>query len=104
MSEICIKCGLPKELCVCESIAKESQQIIVKIVKRKFGKKYTIIKGINQSEIDLKDVAKKLKSQMACGGSFKDGQVELQGDHKAKIKAALTKIGFSEDTIKIFGR
>lgn len=104
MSEICIKCGLPKELCVCESIAKESQQIIVKIEKRKFGKRYTIIRGINQSEIDLKDVTKKLKSQMACGGSFKDGQVELQGDHKAKIKDALKKIGFSEETIKIIGR
>ena len=101
MSEICIKCGLPKELCVCESIAKENQSIVVKIERRKFGKRYTIIRGIDQSEISLKDVAKKLKSLMACGGSFKDGRVELQGDHKKKIKAALTKMGFSQETIKI---
>jgi translation initiation factor 1 len=101
MSEICTKCGLPKELCVCESIAKENQKIIVKIERRKFGKKYTIISGIDQSEIDLKDVAKKLKSMMACGGSYKDGKVELQGDHRTRIKDALKKIGFGEATIKI---
>ena len=101
MSEICIKCGLPKELCVCEAIAKENQSIVVKIERRKFGKRYTIIRGIDQSEISLKDVAKKLKSIMACGGSFKDGRVELQGDHKKKIKAALSKMGFSPETIKI---
>ena len=57
MSDICTKCGLPKELCVCESIAKESQEITATIVKRKFGKKYTVVKGINQHEVDLKDVA-----------------------------------------------
>ena len=101
MSEICIKCGLPQELCVCETIAKENQSIVVKIERRKFGKRYTIIRGIDQSEISLKDVSKKLKSIMACGGSFKEGRVELQGDHKKKIKAALIKLGFSSETIKI---
>ena len=104
MSEICIKCGLPKELCVCESIAKENQNIIVKIERRKFGKRYTIIRGINQSEISLKDVTKKLKSLLACGGSYKDGQVELQGDHKTKIRDILIKLGFSSETIKIQAR
>lgn len=101
MSEICIKCGLPKELCVCESIAKENQNIIVKVEKRKFGKYYTVVTGIDQSEISLKDVAKDLKSVMACGGSHKGGKIELQGDHKNKIKDALIKMGFSPETIKV---
>ena len=38
MSDICPKCGLPKELCVCDIIAKETQKITVKIEKKKFGK------------------------------------------------------------------
>ena len=100
MSEICSTCGLPKELCICETIAKESQKIEVEIVKKKFGKKNTVIKGINQHEINLKELAKKLKTKFACGGTAKDGVIELQGDHSKKIKAALVKLGFSPDTIE----
>ena len=100
MSDICNTCGLPKDLCVCETIAKESQNIVVKIEKRKFGKKYTMIRGINQTEIDLKDLAKKLKSKFACGGTAKDGIVELQGDHLKRIKEELVALGFAPETIR----
>ena len=101
MSEICSTCGLPKELCVCESIAKESQKIIVKIEKRKFGKVYTIINGIDAKEIDMKDLIKKLKNSFACGGTAKEGYIELQGDHKSKVKPLLVSIGFAPETIEV---
>lgn len=101
MSEICMKCGLPTELCVCETIAKESQNIIVNIEKRKFGKQYTVIKGIDQSDINMKDLAKKLKAKLACGGTTKDGKIDLQGNHKTKIKKILSQLGFSPETIQI---
>jgi len=97
---ICNTCGLPKELCVCETIAKESQTITVGIEKKKFGKVYTVIKGFNQTEIDVKDVAKKLKNKFACGGTAHDSSVELQGDHRKKIVEALTEIGFAPETIE----
>ena len=38
MTDICPKCGLPRDLCVCESIAKETQKIEVTTEKKKFGK------------------------------------------------------------------
>ncbi len=101
MNEICVTCGLPKDLCVCESIAKESQRITVKIEKKKFGKMYTVIEGIDEKEIDIKDVAKKLKSKLACGGTIKEGKIELQGEHMHKIKNILMQIGFAPDTIDI---
>ena len=101
MSEICTTCGLPKDLCVCETIAKECQQITVRIVKKKFGKKYTIVVGINEHEIDLKDLAKSLKSKFACGGTAKAGVVELQGDHTKDIKEALITLGFAPETINV---
>ena len=101
MAEVCSQCGLPKELCVCETIAKESQMITIKTIKRKFGKKYTIISGIDQKEIDLKDLTKKLKAKLACGGTTKDGNVELQGDHKSRVKELLVNMGFAPETVKI---
>jgi len=48
MSEICPKCGLVKELCVCETIARETQLIKVFLERKKFKKFYTIIEGIDQ--------------------------------------------------------
>jgi translation initiation factor 1 len=101
MSEICSRCGLPKELCVCETIAKESQRITVGIIKKKFGKISTVVEGIDGKEINIKEVAKKLKSSFACGGTSKNGVIELQGDHRQKVKEELIKFGFAQDTIDV---
>lgn len=101
MSEICGTCGLPKELCVCETIAKESQKIEIKMVKKKFGKISTLVHGINENEINLKDLAKKLKNKFACGGTAKDGYIELQGDHLKELKPELIRLGFSPDSIEV---
>ncbi|MDP6080887.1 MAG: DUF1989 domain-containing protein, partial [Arenicellales bacterium] len=43
MSDICPTCGLPSDLCVCETIAKEDQQVVVRTVKRRFGKLMTVV-------------------------------------------------------------
>ena len=101
MSEICTTCGLPKDLCVCESIAKETQDIKLHTIKKKFGKKYTVVEGIVRKEINLKDVAKKLKNKLACGGTVKGDIIELQGDHRIKVKQTLIELGFESDTITI---
>ena len=98
---ICNTCGLPKELCVCESIAKESQQITIMLVKKKFGKKNTVVEGIDTKQIDLKDLTKKLKNMLACGGTFKDGKIELQGEHISKVREELIKLGFPPETIQV---
>jgi translation initiation factor 1 len=100
MAGICSKCGLPQELCVCETIAKEEQNIEIKIEKRRFGKLTTCVTGISK-DINIKDLAKKLKSKFACGGTSKDGKIELQGNHAGKVKDFLIEQGFSPDTIRI---
>ena len=101
MSEICLKCGLVKELCVCETIAKESQLIKIFLERKKFRKFSTIIEGIEQKEIDIKDLAKKLKEKLACGGTAKEGKIELQGNHKNKVKTILVNMGFPPDSIEV---
>ncbi len=101
MSKICSTCGLPEELCVCETIAKESQKIEISAIKKKFGKQYTLIEGIDGKEIDLKEITKRLKSEFACGGTAKDGKIELQGDHKNSVKKFLVNLGFAPETIEV---
>ncbi len=100
MPEICPKCGLPKELCVCETIAKEAQKIKVKVEKRRFGKSITVIEGFDEKEINLKDLAKKLKSKFACGGTVKKNTIELQGNQSQKVKKTLIELGFDESSIE----
>ena len=68
---ICPKCGLPKELCVCQTIAKEAQKIRVDMLQKRYGKRMTIIRGIDTAKIDVRSLMKKLKSKLACGGTYK---------------------------------
>ncbi len=97
MAEICPICGLPKELCVCEEIAREQQKIKIYTEKRRYGKTVTVVEGI-KSDIDINELAKTLKTKCASGGTVKNGNIELQGDHKKKVQEALRKIGFNAET------
>jgi len=99
VGQICEKCGLPKELCVCEIVERESQKIRVYVTTRKFKKPVTIIEGVNKES--GRDVTKQLKRKLACGGSYKEGNVELQGNHIMSIKALLIKLGFDAERIEV---
>lgn len=97
--EICPKCGLPKQACVCEQIVKSSQRIKVNTDKKRYGKIVTVVTGF-ESGIDVKKIAKELKNELACGGTYKDNIIELQGDHTKKVKLLLVKMGFEENSIE----
>ena len=88
MSGICDVCGLPKEIYVCEDIAREQQKITITVDKRRYGKMMTIVYGIDS-------LITQLKSKCACGGTIKEGKIELKGDHRTKVKETLEKMGFT---------
>jgi len=99
--EICPKCGLPKQACVCEQIVKSEQRIQVATVKKRYGKIVTQVTGFEKG-MDIKKIAKSLKNELACGGTFdsEKGMIELQGDHSKKIKPFLMKLGFDQTSIE----
>lgn len=99
MAEVCPVCGQPKELCVCGEMAKEGQKIRIRIVRRRFGKKVTAVSGFGK-DINLEKLAQDFKKKLACGGTVKNNTIELQGDHKERVKKLLMKHGFQEKLIE----
>ncbi len=98
MAGICSVCGLPEELCMCEQIAKEQQKIRILTDTRRYGKIVTVVEGFDTADIDMDDLARKLKTRCAAGGTHKDSRIELQGDHKKKVKEVLEELGFSVES------
>ena len=90
--------GLPNEAGIFKEIAKSEQKIIISTVARRYGKIITLVSGFDKS-FDIKGTAKRLKEELACGGTVKDGVIELQGNHRDKTKQILIKLGFSDDSI-----
>ena len=88
---------------MCQEINKSNQKIKITREKRKFRKMYTILEGFDDN-IDLKALAKELKNKLACGGTAKDNHVELQGDHKEKLKKILMGMNYSADQIDVVDR
>lgn len=98
MSDVCEKCGLPKDICTCVLMEKETQKIKVRVIKRKFEKVVTIVTGIEGKE-NVQMIGKELKRRLACGGTIKNDVIELQGNHKDRIKDILIKLGYPGDII-----
>ena len=64
------------------------------------GKGVTTLTGFDLDDTALKQLAKQLKQLCSTGGTVKEGVVEIQGDHRDKLKQALEKQGF---TVKLAG-
>ena len=63
--------------------------------KGRAGKDVTVINGLPLDAKGLKAQARILKSACGSGGSIKDGEIEIQGDHREKIKTILEKQGLN---------
>jgi translation initiation factor 1 len=99
--DTCATCGLPYKQCRCNEStqpapAKKSDGIVRVMRDRKGrgGKTVTVIDGMMGSEAELTAMAQQLKKLCGSGGSVKDGNIEIQGDHCDKVMAKLTALGY----------
>lgn len=62
--------------------------------KSRGGKAVTLVKNLVLSDDDLKSLSKQLKQACGSGGTVKDGQIEIQGEHREKISEILRGLGY----------
>lgn len=82
-------------------IEKGETSIVITKDVRKFRKPVTVVSGL-QDQKNAKDVTRQLKISIGTGGTFKDGQIILQGDHRETTKTLLVKMGFKEESIEVY--
>ena len=96
--KMCPGCSNPLAQCQCSSLIPiPSGDGIVRVgreTKGRKGKGVTVITSLALAEDDLKKLAAKLKNKCGCGGTVKDGVIEIQGDNRDKLIELLKADGF----------
>ncbi len=93
---ICPGCAQPVAACTCKAKVSPVTDGIVRLsheTKGRKGKGVTVIKGVALDLTALTLLGKQLKSGCGSGGTTKDGVIEIQGDHRDFVMAALQKQG-----------
>lgn len=92
----CPDCSQPVDACTCSRTAIPEGDGIARVrreTKGRGGKTVTTVTGVPLAEEPLKELASALKKRCGCGGSLKDGVIEIQGDHVELLLAELIKRG-----------
>jgi translation initiation factor 1 len=72
----------------------KSAPVKIAIEKRKKGKVVTALRGLTGRDSEISELLSHLKSVCGAGGTFKDGVLEIQGEHAERVREALLKRGY----------
>jgi len=103
LGRMCPVCGKPIADCSCRKRVHQSGDGGVRVQRESKGRKgktVTLISGVSLEDEALRSLLSELKRQCGAGGTIKDGVIEIQGDHRAKVVEELKKRGY---TVKIAG-
>jgi len=92
--------GATDEIGIWEDLLKEQQKIEVRTEKSKYRKDITVVSGFSDP-VEARRMASILKTKLACGGTYKDGLITLQGSHAQKVKDILVAEGYEESNIVV---
>ena len=101
VGRVCPGCGWPARDCKCSQKAADGSipaRIVAKLrmeKKGRAGKTVTVVDGLPQNAVFLKDLCQELKRACSTGGAVIDGAVEVQGDLRERVRECLLKKGFA---------
>lgn len=95
----CDRCGKLEEECTCPplppaQIPPEKQTARLAVEKRKKGKLVTVVRGLPAEGNDLAELLGKLKTACGAGGTLKDEELEIQGNHLERVRELLKGLGY----------
>lgn len=89
---MCPDCRQPLASCQCKALARAAARPVgdgvVRVwreTKGRGGKAVTLVRGLPLTDAEIDALAKQLKTACGSGGTVKDGVVEIQGDHVARL-------------------
>lgn len=96
---ICPDCNQPATACTCrKGSAPPAGDGIVRVRRETKGRKgagVTVITGLPLDAAQLKELAGHLKKKCGCGGTIKEGVIEIQGDHRDLLVTELQGRGWT---------
>jgi len=96
----CSNCKRRAEACVCPKGTPGKAKAgdgVVRVSRDRSGRRgktVTVIIGLGDVGADLDEVATTLKRLCGSGGTVSEGNVEIQGDHRERVVAKLTELGY----------
>ena len=100
--DTCPTCGWPTRDCKCSTRADTQHAVPAKIVaklrmekKGRGGKTVSVVYDLPRNDAFLKELCQELKRACGTGGTIQDDTIELQGDLRDRIRACLTKKGYT---------
>lgn len=92
---LCPRCG--RQPCVCHTIdlpVRQQTAYVKRDRKARGGKTVTVIYGLQHTPAKLKELLKVLQSACGTGGTIKEAEIEIQGDHRARVAEKLQEMGY----------
>jgi translation initiation factor 1 len=86
---------------ILRELDEEKIHIVISKDIRRFRKSVTVVKGLQDLRKDVESLTRELKMKVGTGGTYKDGQIVLQGDHRDYVRNFLLEKGFNENSIEV---